>query len=139
MLKILILRNILRKLQNSWKNSKNNTILSLRMLVNTGLANSWYCGVKNLMDFSQICKIYCSLFKIFLAFCLLEKSSKNNQLDKLIMYFTKGVLMSLFNVVNIWYQKVQSIRISNSYESDFLIQNVHFLLYILYICCIESK
>ena len=35
-LKILNLRIILRKLQNSEKNSKNKTILRMRMLVNTG-------------------------------------------------------------------------------------------------------
>ena len=35
-LKILILRIILRKLQNSEKNSKNKTILRIRILVNTG-------------------------------------------------------------------------------------------------------
>ena len=35
-LKILIVRIILRKLQNSEKNSKNKTILRIRMLVNTG-------------------------------------------------------------------------------------------------------
>ena len=35
-LKILILRIILRKLQNSKKNSKNKTILRIRILVNTG-------------------------------------------------------------------------------------------------------
>ena len=35
-LKILILRIILRKLQISMKNSKNKTILRIRMLVNTG-------------------------------------------------------------------------------------------------------
>ena len=34
--KILILRIILRKLQNSEKNSKNKKILRIRMLVNTG-------------------------------------------------------------------------------------------------------
>ena len=35
-MKIFILKIILRKLQNSKKNSKNKTILKIRMLVNTG-------------------------------------------------------------------------------------------------------
>ena len=46
-LKILILRIILRKLQNSKKNSKNKKILRIRMLVNTAPAEYYDCFSDN--------------------------------------------------------------------------------------------
>ena len=53
-LKILILRIILRKLQNSKKNSKNKTILRIRMLVNTGPGKEyWNKFVISVTNFTQ--------------------------------------------------------------------------------------
>ena len=50
-LKIIILRIILRKLQNSKRNSKNKTILRIRVLVNTGpvFFFGMYCRVVDIL------------------------------------------------------------------------------------------